>query len=166
MGLLSFIVTMTRITALIHASNDEQRLGRALDSLRACDEVMVVDHGSTDNTAKIARQHGALVKAGVPGVEPGAYIIDARHDWILCLQPNEALNESLEATLHDWKDSDPGGGVGFCFEVREETEEGWRTVPPELRLVNRKRLNWPGKLPPIDLEMPLLPGEVHRFCKP
>jgi len=73
---------MLRISALLHTKNDAQRIGRALDSLRPCDEVLVIDHDSEDETAKIARDHGAKVQKAVPGVEDGAYAMDAAHDWV------------------------------------------------------------------------------------
>jgi glycosyltransferase involved in cell wall biosynthesis len=157
---------MPKITAIIHANNDELRIGRALESLRLCDEVVVIDHGSNDKTADVAREHGAMVKIGVPGVEAGVYIHDARHDWILCLQPNEALTEALEAALHEWKNTDSLDTVGYCINVREETENGWQSLPAELRLVNRNFINWPDRLPPANCEAPLLPGELLRFAKP
>lgn len=156
-----------KISALIHTSNDELRIGRAVESLRVCDEVIVIDHGSTDDTAKVAREHGALVKIGVPGVEPGAYIFDARHDWVFCLLPNESLHETLEAGLHEWKDSEPGEKPGFCVSVREESDEGWRQLGPQLRLVNRRRMNWPDKLPPNTCDGEAdLPGAILRFAQP
>jgi glycosyltransferase involved in cell wall biosynthesis len=37
---------MPQLTALIHTHNDELRLGRALESLRPCDELLIFDHGS------------------------------------------------------------------------------------------------------------------------
>lgn len=159
---------MPKITAIVHASNDAMRIGRAVESLRVCDEVIVVDHQSTDDSAKVARDHGALVKIGVPGVEPGAYIFDAHHDWILCLLPNESLNETLEAALHEWKDGDPGEKPGFLIDVREENSEGWHVLGPQLRLVNRRRMNWPDRLPPNSEEhgTPDLSGEILRFSNP
>lgn len=158
---------MPKITAIVHTANDALRIGRAVESLRVCDEVIVVDHQSTDDSASVAREHGALVKIGVPGVEPGAYIFDARHDWILCLLPNESLHETLEAVLHEWKDSDPGEKPGFCIEVREESSEGWRSLGPQLRLVNRTRVNWPDKLPPNTCNGQAdLAGEILRFALP
>ena len=33
--------------------------------------------------------------------------MDASNDWILCVLPNEALSEELEATLLEWKGQDP-----------------------------------------------------------
>ncbi len=158
---------MPKITGIVHASNDALRIGRAVESLRVCDEVIVVDHGSTDDTAKVAREHGATVKIGVPGVQPGAYAFDARHDWILCLLPNESLHESLEAALHEWKESDGGEEVGFCVSVREESDDGWKGLGKQLRLVNRTRINWPDKLPRVSCEGSAdLSGEILRFSKP
>src|SRR4051812_8890210 len=90
---------MPKITAIIHTCNDGLRLGRTLDSLRACDQVVVVDHGSTDNTDKIAREHGAEFKKAIAGVDRGTYAVDAKNDWILCVCANESVSEGLEAAL-------------------------------------------------------------------
>src|SRR5690242_11122498 len=105
---------MPKITAIIHTKNDALRIGRALDSLRACDEVLIVDHGSDDDTGKIAREHGSHVENAVPGVSHGTYLVDAKHDWILCLLPSESLSDGLEASLFEWKEKDPGDATGFA----------------------------------------------------
>jgi len=159
---------MPKITAILHANNDGLRIGRALDSLRPCDEIIVIDHDSTDDTAKVARKHGASVKKGLPGVEPGAYVIDARHDWILCLYPNEALSESLEASLLEFKDRSDADEQATCYNVavREEAGSSWRTLPSETRLANRNRLNWTTQIPPRMDEAPSLAGELMRFEEP
>ena len=164
---------MPKITAIVHTSNDALRIGRALDSLRACDEVIVVDHESQDETIKEARKHGAVVKKGLPGVEPGAYIMDARHDWILCVHPNEALSESLEASLHEFKDrkedkDEPlNEPTAFNLTIREEHGNGWQTLAPETRLANRKKVNWTvDECPPQMKDAPALPGELMRFQEP
>ena len=53
------------------------------------DEVLVIDHGSTDGTQKAAEEHGAAVKAAIPGVDRGAYVLDLKNDWVFCLCANE-----------------------------------------------------------------------------
>ena len=53
---------MPPIAAILHTSNDARTLGRALESLRSCDELLVMDHGSSDDTRKIAREYGARVE--------------------------------------------------------------------------------------------------------
>jgi glycosyltransferase involved in cell wall biosynthesis len=157
---------MPKITALIHASNDGLRIGRALDSLRACDQVIVVDHGSTDNTEKVARDHGAEFRKGIPGVDRGAYAVDAGNDWVLCLCANESLSEPLEAALFEWKSREHEEEAGFNLPLREECESGWKSLAAETRLVNRKKINWTGDLPPTTTVNEVLPGDLLRFREP
>ncbi len=172
---------MPKISAIIHTHNDAQRIGRALDSLRPCDEVLVIDHGSSDDTGKIAREHGATVKKAVPGVSAGAYALDARHDWILCLLPGESLSEALEASLYEWKarqikdketvgagegGRDKPGPAAYSIAIREESGRGWRLRRPESRLVNRRKVNWAETLPPQDPKAEKIPGELLRFKNP
>ncbi len=158
---------MPKITALLHTHNDALRLGRALQSLRACDEVVVIDDSSEDETQRIARENGAIVKTAVPGVTPGAYAIDTSHEWILCLRPDESLSDDLEASLFEWKQQDPDENV-TCYQlrIREENKNGWHERPPEARLVNRNRVNWVGDMPPNQGCDSMLNGAVLRFRNP
>jgi glycosyltransferase involved in cell wall biosynthesis len=151
----------TKISCLIHTLNDERTIGRTLEVLRACDEVVIVDHGSSDNTLPIAGQYGARIVPGVPGVDKGAYAVDCVNDWVLCLMPTETINEGLEAGLFEWKQQGHLDDVGFCCQVREELENGWKTHEPQMRLVNRQKLNWQDIFPAAEGEM--LPGEVLRL---
>ncbi len=53
-----------RIAAIIPAYNEEKNIGRVLASLKACDrlsEIIVVDDGSRDLTAEVARTYGVSV---------------------------------------------------------------------------------------------------------
>jgi len=50
------------ISVIIPAYNEEQRIGEALKSVaQYADEVLVIDDGSTDNTANAAKEKGAVV---------------------------------------------------------------------------------------------------------
>lgn len=158
---------MPRISALLHAHNDALRLGRTLDSLRPCDEVLVIDDCSEDDTAKVAHQHGAILKSAIPGVTFGAYAMDTAHDWVLCLHPNETLSDDLEASLFEWKNGDPGDGVAcYRIPIREQKENGWQACPAEVRLINRRLLNWVGELPSEQRCAHLLSGDLLRFHQP
>ncbi len=159
------LTTVPKITALIHAHADAVRIGRLLDSLRPCDEVLVVTHGG-DDTQRVVREHGAIVKQGVAGVSAGLYLVDAANDWIFCVRPDEALSEALEATLFGWKQKDPGDASAFSVGIREETPAGWKSCSPETRLVNRNRINWTTELPPYAASAALLAGDLLRFCNP
>jgi glycosyltransferase involved in cell wall biosynthesis len=57
---------MPKLTALLHTHNDALRLGRALQSLRPCDQVLVIDENSEDDTEKVARDYGATFKTAIP----------------------------------------------------------------------------------------------------
>jgi glycosyltransferase involved in cell wall biosynthesis len=157
---------MPKITALIHTFNDGLRIGRTLDSLRACDQVLVIDHGSDDNTEMVARDHGANFKKGIPGVDHGTYAVDSSNDWILCLCSNESLNEELEASLLEWKSQDHGEEVGFNLRVREEGDGGWTVHDAETRLVNKCKINWTGDLPPRTTVHNQIAGYILRFKNP
>ncbi len=58
------------VSIIVPARNEARTLPRLLDSLRALDypryEVLVVDDGSTDETARVAAAHGARVVPGQP----------------------------------------------------------------------------------------------------
>jgi len=154
---------MPKVSAIVHVRDPNDRLGRTLQTLHPCDEIIVINHSSDEETAKTARQYGANVRKGIPGVEEGAYVIDAKHDWILCVRPDETLSEGLEAALFEWKDSEPGPADSYVVSVREQTKDGWREHPAEARLVNRKRLNWKGEFPPAKKSAQRLEGDLLRF---
>ncbi|MGB8889958.1 MAG: glycosyltransferase [Candidatus Korobacteraceae bacterium] len=158
---------MPKISALLHTHNDARRLGRALESLRPCDEVIIIDDCSEDDTVKVARDHGATVRNAIPGVTPGTYVIDASHEWILCLRPNESLSDDLETALLEWKDQQPDECVK-CYKipVREENGEGWQERPPEVRLLNRKMINWIDELPGNQICDTTLSGHLLSFHQP
>ena len=158
---------MPKITALVHADDEDvPRLARTLDSLRSCDDLLIVDHSDGDDIRKIAQKHGGRVRKGIPGVEPGAYQIDAFHPWVLVIHATEAVNEALEAALFEWKEGDHEYSRGFACAIREESGEGWRELPAELRLINRTCIHWMSEIPPPEPGMPVLDGFILRFRTP
>jgi glycosyltransferase involved in cell wall biosynthesis len=151
---------MASISALIHTFNDERQLGRTLETLRPCDEIVVVDHASNDQTARVARQYGAKIIPAVAGVQDGAYATDCKHDWVLSLLPTETLSETLEASLFEWKTSESSEDVtGYALGIRRDG----KASTPELRLVNRTKMNWRGITPEMCGDPPLLQGDVLQF---
>jgi glycosyltransferase involved in cell wall biosynthesis/GT2 family glycosyltransferase len=86
-----------RLTACIVVKDEERGLGRCLKSLRGLvDEVVVVDTGSTDRTADVARQHNAKVRQFSWSNDFAAARNEAlRHatgDWILIIDADESLD--------------------------------------------------------------------------
>ena len=56
-----------KITATIITLNEERTIVRAIESLRCCDEILILDSGSTDRTVELATILGARVLEPVVG---------------------------------------------------------------------------------------------------
>src|SRR5262245_40025717 len=154
---------MPKISAIVHARSERNQLGRTLETLRPCDEIIVIDHDPGTDNAKTGREYGAIVRKAVIGVEDGTYAVDTREEGVLCIRPDETLCETVEAALFEWKDSDPGNVAGYALGVREQRDGGWRQLADEFRLVNRAKLNWKTELPPNNPSALKLEGDLLRF---
>lgn len=84
------------LTVLIETTNDEESLARTLGSLVSAAvegvvrDVIVCDHGSSDQTHRVAEHAGChLVASG--GVAAG--IRQAKGEWILLIEPGAKLGE-------------------------------------------------------------------------
>ncbi len=90
------------ISAFVIARDEAARLPRCLASLAFCDEIVLVDSGSTDGTPEIARAAGARVEHRAwEGYGPQKSYAEGlcRHDWVLNLDADEAVTPELEAEL-------------------------------------------------------------------
>ena len=162
---------MVPITAVVHAHNDALRIGRCLETLYPCDEIVIVDHGSDDGTLHVAREYGArIVKAGAEGFAIGDLLSSGprREEWILCLDPSESLTESLAASLFEWKsEAVAEGASAYSVFLRQETAEGWVENPvAQTRLVPARWERWTGRFPQNDDTALVLEGELLRFVLP
>jgi glycosyltransferase involved in cell wall biosynthesis len=158
---------MTLITAVLHTHNDGLRLGRCLETLHPCDELLIVDHGSNDATLRIAREYGARVVRARESISLRQYV-GVNKTWILCLDPRESITEGLAASLFEWKSSAAIlRAPGFSFRLREETSEGWISNPDaQTRLVPADWCRWQGRLPAVEPSALSLDGELLRFAMP
>jgi glycosyltransferase involved in cell wall biosynthesis len=95
-----------KLSAVVITRNEATRISRCLESVKWCDETVVVDSGSTDGTVEIARRAGARVISheweGYGGQKSFA-VGQARNDWVLCVDADEvvtpALRSGIEAVL-------------------------------------------------------------------
>src|SRR4051812_40141305 len=99
-----------KITATIITLNEERNIARAMESLRCCDQIVVLDSGSVDRTVELATNLGAHVVEdswrGYAGQKNRAAEC-AEHDWILSLDADEALSEALEGEIWNLKKKGP-----------------------------------------------------------
>mgnify|MGYP001588359690 FL=1 len=92
--------TNSQITVLIYASNDEKNIERSVESAKLLSPtVILVDIGSTDRTAEIAKKVGAQIVTlkQEPYVELVRMdgIINAKTDWVLILDSDEVITQNL-----------------------------------------------------------------------
>lgn len=92
-----------QFTGIAVTYNESQRLPDCLNSLKFCEQLIVVDLGSTDASVEIAQQCGAEViyHERVPIVEHirEKAVTYARNDWIIFLDPDEVFPPNLDNEL-------------------------------------------------------------------
>ena len=154
------------ITATIITRNEEHRIAAAIASLSCCDEVLVVDSGSTDRTREIAERCGARVLIrdwdGYSNQKNFA-ASEARHDWILSVDADERLSIELANEIVSWKQS-PAGAAGSmprrAFYLGAWIRHSGWYPDRKIRLYDRRVARWTGDFVHEALNVD---GVVHAF---
>jgi glycosyltransferase involved in cell wall biosynthesis len=141
-----------KISAAIIAQNEERNISRVIESLRCCDEILVVDSGSTDRTTEIASKLGARVVEnpwrGYAGQKNFA-AEQCQNDWVLSLDADESLSEALEAEIWHIKKN---GAQYDAYTMPRLAQylgswilhSGWYP-DRKVRLFDRRKAHWEGK---------------------
>src|SRR6185295_12530275 len=82
--------------------NAGAQLAGCLASAPFASEIIVIDSGSSDDTVEIARRFGACIFtrdwSGF-GAQKNYAVAQAAHDWVLCLDADEALTPQLATSI-------------------------------------------------------------------
>jgi glycosyltransferase involved in cell wall biosynthesis len=91
------------ITAIVGSHDEAALLPACLDALAFCDELIVIDIASSDDTRAVAEARGArVIEHGLVPIAEQARaqaIAEARHDWLLIRDPDEVIPPGLEGDL-------------------------------------------------------------------
>lgn len=139
------------VSAIIATRNEAGLLGPCLDSIRFCDEVIVVDLQSEDDSAEVAEGRGAKVirseriPSGAEQLLP-ELVPTAAHSWILMLDPDSPLSPELEREVAELFPSlGPDVGlvsvpVRYYFGNRPLEGTVWGGIRERRLLVHRDRV--------------------------
>lgn len=167
---------MCPVSVVIMAKNEAGIIGRTLGCIAGfTDDIVVIDNGSTDETAAICRQFGCrVIETAWLGYGPTKNIgIDAaKYDWILSLDADECPDKKLLGEI---------AGIDFsntatAFDLQFKTYFGEKRIrfgewghDHHVRLVNRKHVRWSDDevheilLVPQDVTVQKLRGAVHHY---
>jgi glycosyltransferase involved in cell wall biosynthesis len=140
---------MPPVSVTIITRNEASHIAAALASVAWADERIVVDSGSTDDTVRIARSHGARVEVrpweGYSSQKNYAASL-ATHDWILSLDADERVSDPLAAEIRQvLNEPSPRRGyriprVAFYLGRWIRSTDWWPDW--QLRLYDRRQGQW------------------------
>lgn len=159
------------VSAIVVCFNEERNIGPCLDSLRWCDEIVVVDSFSTDRTVEIARQYTDRVIqrpwAGYREQKAFAHS-QASHEWVLLVDADERVTPELRNEIRQAITQDRGRYAGYLvprlmFYLGRWWRRGEWFPDYNIRLFRREKATWGGVDPH---EKILVEGKVRRLANP
>ena len=159
------------VTCTIICQNEERLLERCLESVAWCEEIVVVDGGSTYGTVGMARRFtGRIVVNSWPGyrAQKQTALDHAHGEWVLNLDADERVTPELAAEIRGALATVPADVAGFaiprlvCYLGRWWFRGGWYPRPI-VRLVRRTATRWGGVDPHERAEVD---GRVNRLQWP
>ena len=148
-NLIKLFLCNMNISVVIITKNEAHIIGNTLQSLHGLSEdIIIVDSGSTDETIAICRQyHTTIIEPGWIGygANKNKGIAAAKHNWILNLDADEAIDSQLkqsilELTLHNPNEVFEMQYKNFFLNKRIRYGE-WG-ADKHVRLFNRTAVKW------------------------
>ena len=90
------------VSAVIIARNEEKMIANCIDTLRWCNEIIVIDNDSSDGTAELAKRQGAQVVS----MNTGTFAdfrnkgkSESQSDWVLYVDADERVSPKLKKDI-------------------------------------------------------------------
>lgn len=141
------------LSCVILSKNEEKNVARCLDSLYFCDEKIVIDDNSDDQTERIAKKHGAnICKRDLEkdfSAQRNFGLSKAKNEWILFVDADEVVSNELAAEIKEKTNENKANGI---FIKREDFIWGKKLKYGEsskiylLRLAKKGTGKWEGKV--------------------
>jgi glycosyltransferase involved in cell wall biosynthesis len=160
-----------KLSAIVVCFNEEDNIGDCLESLRWCDEIIVVDSFSTDRTVEICRQYtDRVIQREWHGYQDQKAFAhsQATGDWILVLDSDERASAELKEEIQQALSRDGNHYDGYAmprlvFYLGRWWRRGGWYPDYKVRLFRRDRASWGGAEPHDKI---IVEGKVRRLRSP
>lgn len=172
-----------KISACIVCFNEKANIRECLESVKWCDEIIVVDSGSTDGTVKICREYTErVIHHKWPGfVKQKNYALSlacpepvsgsvATNDWVISIDADEIVSAELQTEIKElWEKGEPENYSGFyvprkTFYLGKWIMHGGWYPDYKLRIFKKSQGKWDG-IDPHD-KVVLSAGETKKLKHP
>jgi glycosyltransferase involved in cell wall biosynthesis len=142
---------MQKLSIVIITHNEEKRIRTTLESAKWCDEIVVVDSGSTDKTVDICKEYSncTIYTQAFLGYGPQKkFAVDkASNDWVMSVDADEIITEGLLNEITEILSrptiTEAGFNVPITLIFMEKIfKYGTENKFPHLRLFNKTKGNF------------------------
>lgn len=139
-----------KISVIVLAKDEEERIGACLDAVSWADERIVLDNGSTDGTVEVAKKHGAkVIKTSSKSFADIRNLgrRDAKGEWILYVDADETVTRDLSKEIQSII-KNPHGKIAYALRRKNYyLGKPWPYEEKILRLFQKSALKeWFGDL--------------------
>lgn len=161
----------TEISAIVVCFNEEHNIRDCLESLKWCNEIVVVDSFSTDRTVEICREYTDRVIqrpwAGYRDQKAFAHS-QATREWVILVDADERVSQELREEIRDVLSRFGDRYAAFrvprlVYYLRQWWWRGGWYPDYDIRVFRRDRATWGGLDPH---EQILIDGKVRRLKNP
>ena len=160
-------VSRQAVSCCIICKDEEENIKRCLESVKWCDEIVVVDSFSSDKTISICQDYPTqIIQRTWPGyIEQKRFALSqAKNNWVLNVDADEEVTPLLRKEIEFVLQQDDPAVDGYYIPrlVRYLGRWWWRGWYPghRLRLFRKDKVNWGGINPH---EKVLLRGTADRL---
>ncbi len=136
------------VSAVVITLNEETTIETCLRALSWCDEIVVVDSGSSDSTVAMAaaREVKVFSQAWLGyGRQKDFAVSQATNDWVLCIDADEIVSPALRASIEAVLDAPAASAYEMprCNRFMGHYLRHGEGYPDwNLRLFDRRRARW------------------------
>lgn len=143
------------ISAVILTKNEEGNIADCLESLKWCDEIIVIDDNSEDETSELAKKMGASVYLHSLNNDFSQQrnfgLSKAKNDWVLFVDADERVTEALASEIKNQILKIKNNYNGFYIKRKDfiwgrELKHGETGNIKLLRLAKKGAGKWEGKV--------------------